>query len=524
MATTPALGKLARQASPLFVGRVASTALTFVLPLALARLLDPNGFGTYKQLFLVSQTVLMVGQIGLTQSLCYFLPGGGRERGAYVAQAVTGLAWISLFAGVALWCGAPWLSGWIGDGTLGLLRTPLALLTAGTLVSAPIESALLSEGRVGAAAFSYFINDALRATALLAGARAGGIVGLAWGAACYAGARVLILGLLLVSGTLPLASPSMARIRRQLAYALPFAGSVLLYVAQRQFAPYAVSAYVAPGLFAVYSVALFHLPVVDIVYAPIAEVLVMRLSQLRAAEQGPPETAATPAAATTSATSATLATPTAGAPPGGALTSLAEWDDAVDKLASVLWPGAVLAWLLGGQLLPMLFTHRYDASVPLFYLATLELPMWVFPVDGLLRARGDIRFLFVWNGVRAVFTAGLVLAGIHTFGLGGAIGGALVAEALSRVVTLRRARRSLGVARSLAAVPTLGAIGLATLLAALPAVAVSHGRSGWRALVGTGLVYGLCYLGLRLGWYYRTRQLRRHETEEAGAQPSVQMS
>jgi O-antigen/teichoic acid export membrane protein len=507
MATTPALGKLARQASPLFVGRVASTALTFVLPLVLARLLDPSGFGTYKQLFLVSQTVLLVGQIGLTQSLSYFLPGGGRERGAYVVQALGGLALLALVAGVALGCGTPWLSGWLGDGTLGLLRTPLALLTAGMLASAPIESALLSDGRVGAAAVSYFTNDALRAAALLAGARWGGIVGLAWGGACYAGARVLILGLLLVTGTLPVAAPSIARIRGQLAYALPFAGSALLFVAQRQFAPYAVSAYVMPGLFAVYSVALFHLPVVDIIYAPIAEVLVMRLSRLRAAEQGlgSPETSAT--------SGAPAEGPPEGAPVGGPAASLAEWDDAVDKLASVLWPGAMLSWLLGGQLLPLLFTHRYDASVPLFFLATLELPLWVFPADVILRARGDIRFMFAWNGVRAVITAGLVLAGLHTFGLAGAIGGVLVADGLSRVVMLRRARRTLGVARSLAAVPTLGSIGLATLLAALPAVAVRYGTSGWKAILGAGLVYGLCYLGLRLGWYYRTRQRSQVQTQ-----------
>ncbi|HEX2572945.1 MAG TPA: polysaccharide biosynthesis C-terminal domain-containing protein [Polyangia bacterium] len=512
MATGSPVGKLARQASPLFVGRVASTALTFVLPLALARLLDPSGFGTYKQLFLVSQTVLLVGQIGLSQSLYYFLPGGGRERGAYVVQTVGGLAFLAFFAGVALWCGAPWLGGWLGDGTLARLRTPLALLTAGTLAAAPIESALLSEGRVGAAAVSYFANDALRATALLVGARSGGIVGLAWGAACYAGARVLILGLLLVGRVLPLATPSMARFRAQLAYALPFAGSVLLYVAQRQFAPYAVSAYVTPGLFAVYSVALFHLPVVDIVFAPIAEVLVMRLSQLRAAEQG--SAASTPEAAP----AAVKGVPGGTRPADGSVASLAEWDDAVDKLASVLWPGAVMGWLVGGQLLPLLFTHRYDTSVPLFFLATLELPMWVYPVDGLLRARGDMRFLFVWNGVRAALTAGLVLAGIHLFGLSGAIGGGLVGEGLSRVVMLRRGRRTLGVARSLAAVPTLGPIGLATVLAALPAAAVRYGRSGWGGIIGAGLVYGLCYLGLRLGWYYRTRRQAQAEAQlQAGA-------
>src|SRR5262249_13543584 len=75
------LKKLARaalgQSSPLVLARLASAALTFGLPLALVRLLDPEAFGRYKQFFLAAQTVLLVGQLGLTQSLYYFLPRGG---------------------------------------------------------------------------------------------------------------------------------------------------------------------------------------------------------------------------------------------------------------------------------------------------------------------------------------------------------------------------------------------------------------------------------------------------------------
>src|SRR2546423_10608 len=40
--------------SPLVAGRLVSAALTFGLPLVLARLLAPDEFGTYKQFFLIA--------------------------------------------------------------------------------------------------------------------------------------------------------------------------------------------------------------------------------------------------------------------------------------------------------------------------------------------------------------------------------------------------------------------------------------------------------------------------------------
>ena len=68
------------------------------------------------------------------------------------------------------------------------------------------------------------------------------------------------------------------------------------------------------------------------------------------------------------------------------------------------------------DVLPLLFTHKYDGSVPLFMLATLEIPLWILPLDALLRAAGATRFLFVYNGVRIVFTGVLVIGGIPPSG------------------------------------------------------------------------------------------------------------
>src|SRR5207302_298443 len=163
--------RLFGNASPLVLARLASAALTFSLPLVLVRLLDPAVFGAYKQFFLVGQTVLLLGQIGLGQSLFYFLPRGRAERGAYVAHA------------------------------------PIA-----------------------------------RAAALVALGR------------CAA------LTLLVARGVLPVARPRLRLFREQLAYALPFAAAMWLYVGQRYFAQYAVAARFDPATFALYTIAAFHLP------------------------------------------------------------------------------------------------------------------------------------------------------------------------------------------------------------------------------------------------------------------------
>src|SRR6185437_8131433 len=101
------------------------------------------------------------------------------------------------------------------------------------------------------------------------------------------------------------------------------------------------------------------------------------------------------------------------------------------------------AWLLGGSVLPILFTHKYDAAVPLFFLTTFEIPLAVVPVDALLRAAGDTRFLFGFNAVRVGLTAAGVLVGIHFWGLRGAIVGSLCSEAIARLVMLARGRRFL---------------------------------------------------------------------------------
>lgn len=464
-------GSVFGASSPLVASRLLSAAVTMMLPLILARLLDPTAFGVYKQFFLVVATLLMLGQLGLTQSLYYFLPRGGTARGGYLVQSLAILWPLGALVGAGVWLAAPHLAGTLGGAELVALRAPLALTAAFMLMAAPLEAALTSDGRTGAAALSYVVTEASRAIALVAGARFGtrylGPAALFWGAAAVAALRVAAVVTLVARGDLPAAAPSRDRLRAQLAFALPFAGASLLYVGQRFSAQYIVSARFDAATFAVFTVASFHLAVVEIVFAPVTEVLMVQLGR-------------------------TLTVDTAAA--------RAAFDDAVKTLASILFPAAAGAWLLGPTVLPMLFTSRYAAAVPLFMLTTLEIPLCVLPVDALLRAAGETRYLLGFNIARLVATITLVVVGMSVAGLAGVVVGSITSEALARVALLVRGRRYLGVtsATALLDVPWLARLALASALACGPSWLLSRWMpTGAPMVLAAMALYGAAYLALR---------------------------
>jgi O-antigen/teichoic acid export membrane protein len=219
-------------ASPLFVARLASAALVFALPLVLVRVLSPTVFGLYKQFFLVGGTVLLAGQLGLTQSLFYFLPRGGEQRGAYFTQALISLSALGAFAGVMLFAV---LSCWHGTGELAAIRLPLALYAGLMLAASPLEGALISDGKVGTAAIATVALDVLRASLLCVGALWSPRVGPFWAAALSAALRLAAVLALIARGRLPTARPTRACFRAQIGYALPFAGAAALHVLLRSF-------------------------------------------------------------------------------------------------------------------------------------------------------------------------------------------------------------------------------------------------------------------------------------------------
>jgi len=456
------LGKLDRVlggASPLVAGRLIAAALTFAVPLVLARHLSREEFGTYKQFFLVAATLMLTGQLGLTQSLYYFLPRGGPERGAFVTQSIVGLTVVGALAGLVLLF-LPWT---------GPYRVPMALFSATALASTPLESTLTSQGRIGISAAVYVLFEVLRGSALVIGALAGGLRGCIWGATFVLLFRFASVIVLHVQGFLPHGRPTLATWKRHLGYALPYAGSAVLYVVQRNLGQYVVSIHFDAATFALFSVAMFHLMTMDMVYTPVSEVLIVRLGRAATEEDW-----------------------------RGVREAL---HDATLRLAELFFPMAALMWAVGAALVPTLFSHKYAGSVPIFWMLTLEIPVGVLALDAVMRAAAETKFLFRVNAFRVVLTFGLVVLGIYLDGLPGAAAGTVLSELVGRLLMLRRARRFLRCGlRDILPWRGLGRLAVRSAVPFLPALVVERMLAGTPrlALVMASLAYGagfaMCYI------------------------------
>ena len=79
---------------------MAGAGITFAIPLVLARAMAMEEYGTYKQLFLIAQTLYYVLPFGVAQSLYFFIPRTDQAR-PWVMQTL-GMLLIAGLAGGGL--------------------------------------------------------------------------------------------------------------------------------------------------------------------------------------------------------------------------------------------------------------------------------------------------------------------------------------------------------------------------------------------------------------------------------------
>ena len=147
---------------------------------------------------------------------------------------------------------------------------------------------------------------------------------------------------------------------------------------------YLVGAAVTAAAFAVYSVGTFQLPIVDVLYTPISELLQIGLAESDGA----------------------------GRPPRA---GLALFHEAVLQLSFAFLPTIGLLFVTAPVLIEFLFSARYLEAVPIFRVTALSVVLAVLPLDGVMRARAQNRFMLV-------LSAGKLAATVSTPGEAGVDG------------------------------------------------------------------------------------------------------
>ncbi|HEV2174840.1 MAG TPA: oligosaccharide flippase family protein, partial [Nitrospira sp.] len=151
----------------IIAGRIAGFAAAFVTPLILVRMFDLETFGTYKQWFLLYITLLTITQIGMSESLLFFLPRAKAEAGRYVMNSVLFLAAVGATAAVILALSSSAIAGWMNNPALAPIIPLLALYLLFMQASIGLETVMTARSSYRSAAIAYAVTDVARAVFLI---------------------------------------------------------------------------------------------------------------------------------------------------------------------------------------------------------------------------------------------------------------------------------------------------------------------------------------------------------------------
>lgn len=446
--------------------RMVSSVFGVIVPIVVVRLLDPLTFGYYKEIFLVTGTVLPLLTLGIPASLYYLAPRYGQADQRLFRHAAILLSTAGVVAGILLFA--------FGGVLQRVLHAPfkeyawgIALFTALSLPAGLLPIAPMVDGRARLTALLLASTDMLRSvlvvTVALATRSLGAIVTAA--AASMGVQAVLALGYIAWRGRgrrLP-GPPGM--LSEQLRYALPFAGSSILGLSRDKLHAYFIATAFTPVQFAVYAVAILNLPFIDQLTQTVGEVVILQ-------------------------TAAPFAE--------GELAEVRRvWHGATQALAVALTPVFVFAEVFATDIIVVLFGARYAEAAPIFRVYLLSLTLAIPLAPAMFRAARDLSAMIIADLLSLLVSIGvLVVFGRRIGPVAGALSLVAGIATFTFVGAWRLARRlRLGWTNFL---PWLS-------IATLMLIAAITGGASWFALVATrpavrlflgGALASLAYLAL----------------------------
>jgi O-antigen/teichoic acid export membrane protein len=447
----------------LVVGRTVGLVATFAIGPLFARLFSIEDIGTYRAFFLLYATLYGLAQLGMAESLYYFVPRARTSIGRYVCNAALTLVAAGLVCLALLWAFRAPIAEHFSNPALGDLLVLLGLYLTLMLVGTVLEITMISRKQHMSAAITYALSDVARTTLFIVPAllvvslRAvfiGGII--------FAALRLTTMSIIVWRQYGREFRPDLAIWRKQLAYALPFATAVGVEVILVSYHQYVVAGAFDRHTFAIYSMACMTIPLVDLIMTSTTSVMMVKMAE----------------------------TPT------DHHEALGLFHDTVSRLAFLIAPVAAGLVVLAQPFIVTLYTDKYQASVPIFMVWVLTIVPAIFAVDAVLRVYAQTRFLLVMNLVRLGFVAGLIGWFLGAFGLVGAVLVTLTATIVAKGLAVVRIAKLLQV--SIAEVlpwTTLARIGARAAAAGIPAWALAHGMAStpWLAFVSGGLAYAITY-------------------------------
>jgi O-antigen/teichoic acid export membrane protein len=460
---------ITRPAALLVTGRVIGLVASFAIGIVLARMFAPATFGTYKQFFLLYGTLYGLAQLGMAESLYYFVPRHTSRTPRYVCNALITLAGAGLASLTALYIWRTQIAQRLTNAALADYMGLAGLFLTFMLMSTVLEIVMVSRKKHLMAAITYACSDVVRTLFFVVPAFVFlNLHAVFVGATAFAALRVVLVVVAIWRQYGREFRVDFGLWKEQLAYALPFALAVGVEVIQQNYHQYVVASNFDAATFAIYAVGCLQIPLVDMIMTSTVNVMMVKMAE--DANHGP--------------------------------ATVALWHETICRLAFLMVPLSVFLFVIARDLIVTLYTTTYSASVPIFMVWALTILPSIFAVNAVLRVFAQTRFLLVMNLMRLAMVALLIGWFLSTFGMSGAVLVTLVSTTLVNLVGVARIAHLLRLSFH-EALPwsRLGGVFLRACVAAVPVIWIAR---EWAphpivALAASGVAYAMVYFGFSYG-------------------------
>lgn len=464
------LDALFRPALVLMSGRFLGFVAAFAIPIVLARIFDQTEFGSYKQIFLIFGTVFGIAQVGMAESLYYFLPSETRRSGGFVFNTLAVLGMFGMISLGALWLWRQEVAELLNNPGLAVYIPLVGVYLLFMLMAVVLEIVMTVRKQHFAASVAYAASDLIRAMFYIAPVLIfSDLRGLLLGAVAFAMIRLAATLIYIRRELGSTLRPDSKSLRQQLAYAVPFGLAGLIEVLQTNLHLYVVSYHFDTVTFAIYAVGCLQIPLADYLMTSTSNVMMVNMRERMLA--------------------------------GDHESVVSIWLDSVRKLALIFFPMVAGLLITANALIVMLFTSAYERSAPIFMVWTLSMLFATLMTDGALRVLAETRFLILQNLLRLLLIVAMIQWFLARFDLIGAILVTLLATAVAKFLALARIKHVLKVPlarllpwRSLAITALIASTAaVPALLLEIALVESALTVPGPILLLLTGLVYTVVY-------------------------------
>lgn len=396
---------ISRPAALLVTGRVVGLVASFGIGIVLARLFAPAVFGTYKQFFLLYGTLYGLAQLGMAESLYYFVPRNTARTARYVCNALITLAIAGAACTGALYLWRQPIAAQLTNAALADYMLLAGLFLTFMLMSTVLEIVMVSRKKHLMAAVTYACSDIVRTLFFVVPAFAfGSLRAVFIGGTVFAACRLVLLVIALWRQYGREFRVDVALWREQLAYALPFALAVGVEVIQLNYHQYVVASRFDAATFAIYAVGCLQIPLVDMIMTSTVNVMMVKMAEDSTHGEA----------------------------------TVALWHETICRLAFLMVPLSVFLLVIARELIIALYTATYAASIPIFMVWALTILPSIFAVNAVLRVFAQTRFLLAMNLMRLAMVALCIGWFLSAFGMSGAVLVTLVSTTLINLVGVAR--------------------------------------------------------------------------------------